>query len=146
MVMRVAPRVLSWSAVFLLGMLTAGCGSASGGRAVVRGKVSYKGVALGTGVIVFSPDPGHGGNGPLASAPIQTDGGYELRTDETPGVPAGWYRVTVVAVEAPAQTPSPRGFAVPRSLLPEKYRDPELSGLTCEVRGGRENTINFNLE
>jgi hypothetical protein len=127
-------------------MLPAGCDSGAGARVAVRGKVSYRGVALTTGVIVFAPDPGHGANGPLASARIQSDGRYELQTDDAPGVPAGWYRVTVVAVEAPAQAPSPRGFAVPRSLLPDKYRDPELSGLTCEVRAGRENTINFNLE
>jgi hypothetical protein len=142
--MRVSPLVIQGSA--LLAVLVSGCDSGPAARATVRGKVSYQGRPVPIGVIVFSPDPNRGGRGPLASAKIQADGSYELHTDETSGASAGWYRVTVVAVDTPSATPSASGFAVPRSLLPEKYRDPELSGLTCEVRAGRDNTINFNLE
>jgi hypothetical protein len=31
-------------------------------------------------------------------------------------------------------------------LLPEKYRDPELSGLFCEVKGGFAQALDFNLD
>jgi hypothetical protein len=31
-------------------------------------------------------------------------------------------------------------------VLPEKYRDPERSGLACEIKGDRENEINFDLD
>jgi hypothetical protein len=30
--------------------------------------------------------------------------------------------------------------------VPEKYRDPELSGLSCEVKPECANCIDFNLE
>jgi hypothetical protein len=29
--------------------------------------------------------------------------------------------------------------------VPERYRDPQLSDLVCEVKPGQENGINFNL-
>jgi hypothetical protein len=49
----------------------------------------------------------------------------------------------LVSVEAAA---SGQRLAASRSLLPTKYRDPELSGLVCEIRAGQVNTINFDLE
>jgi hypothetical protein len=97
-------------------------------------------------VIVFTPDESRGGSGPLARAEIQADGAYQLRTGESPGAVAGWYRVTVVAVETSLAYSGGRSFRVPRSVLPDKYRDPELSGLTCEVKSGKANGINFNLD
>jgi hypothetical protein len=113
--------------------------------APVRGKVSYRGKPLGTGTIVFAPDSLRGNSGPLARADIQADGSYQLKAGTLTGAPPGWHRVTVAAV---ADTPQPPGqkMANPRTLLPEKYRDPELSGLSCEVQAGKDNTINFNLE
>lgn len=132
----VATLVLGW---------TAGC---DGGPALapVHGKVTFRGAPLTRGTIVFTPDAHRGGHGPLASADIQPDGGYTLATGSTPGATVGWHRVTIMAVEAaPANTPGQR-FHVPRSLIPEKYRDPELSGLNCEVKPGKDNGINFNLE
>jgi hypothetical protein len=35
---------------------------------------------------------------------------------------------------------------VPQSLLPDRYRDPDLSGLVCEVQADRSNVFDFNLE
>jgi hypothetical protein len=58
----------------------------------------------------------------------------------------GWHRVTIVAVEAPAASQPGQAFTVPRSLVPTRYADPALSGLSCEVKAGKENGINFNLE
>jgi hypothetical protein len=37
-------------------------------------------------------------------------------------------------------------LVVPRTLLPEKYRDPELAGLVREVKAGQENVINLALD
>jgi hypothetical protein len=128
-------------------LLAAGCGS-TGHDAFrpVRGRVLYRGVPLSGGTIVFSPDPERGGSGPLAVAEIQPDGFYVLKTADHPGVAAGWYRVTLVALLAP-MNPAPGQAWVPaRSLLPAKYRDPELSGLSCQVRDDQENNVDFNLE
>jgi hypothetical protein len=106
--------------------------------------VFYNRAPLAGGTIVFAPDPDRGGSGPLLRADIQPDGSYVLSNGDRPGAPPGWYRVTVVALQAePAGQAS---FAPPRSLLPPRYRDPDLSGLSCQVREGQENTCDFNLE
>lgn len=127
-------------------VLLAGCDAGSAPLAPVHGKVSYKGAPLPRGTIVFIPDASRGSSGPLARADIQADGSYRLRTGGSEGAPAGFHRVTVAALAAPAAVPAGQRFSVPRSLLPEKYRDPDLSQLTCEVKPGKENGINFNLE
>lgn len=130
----------------LLGLFLAGCShSDSPELAPVRGTVTYKGKPLAGGTIVFAPDPTRNTPGPLAHAEIQTDGTYQLKSGEAAGAAPGWHRVTVVALLVP---PPVKGqtVGVPRSLIPEKYRDPELSGLSCEVTAGKDNTINFNLE
>ncbi|OAI46933.1 hypothetical protein AYO44_01780 [Planctomycetaceae bacterium SCGC AG-212-F19] len=126
-------------------VLLAGCAGRGSDHATgVAGKVSYRGKPVGTGTIVFVPDAARGTNGdPLCSA-IGADGGYKLPTDKS-AVPSGWYRITVAAVAVPPAVPG-QAFAVPYSLLPDRYRDPELSGLLCEVKPGRDNAINFNLE
>jgi len=121
----------------------AGCGGETAPLTPVKGKVSYHGSPLHTGMIVFSPDEAHGNSGPLARAEIQADGTYVLQTGEQPGARPGFYRVTVVAVE---RTPTGQGYDVLRPLLPDKYRDPQLSNLACEVKPGKENGFNFNLD
>jgi hypothetical protein len=126
----------------LLIILAVGCSQETTPLAVVRGKIWYRGVALHSGTVVFTPDPLRGTTGPLACAEVQSDGSYVLRTDQALGAVPGWHRVSVLALE-PA---SPPAGTPPRLLLPDKYCDPALSGLTCEVKAGQENTVNFNLE
>lgn len=140
------PPCLRWPAWAAGLLLLGGCGAPEAPElAPVRGKVCYRGQALTTGTIVFAPDPTRGPPGPLATATIRADGTYQLKSGDAAGAAPGWHRVTVVAVAEGAAVKGQR-FTVPRSLVPEKYRDPELSGLSCEVKGGQENTINFNLE
>jgi hypothetical protein len=133
-----------WTAgtVLLLGLL-AGCGSEPPSLAPVRGRVLYRGTPLREGTVVFTPDPARGGNGPMARAEIQADGSYVLRTGERPGAVAGWHRITVLAVQsAEAGTgPSQR-----RALVPRRYSDPELSGISCQVKPAQENTCELRLE
>jgi hypothetical protein len=111
----------------------------------VRGKVFYQGMPLRGGTIVFTPDPTKGGTGPLARAEIQADGNFVLRTGDRPGAVPGWHRITIVAVDA-TSAPAGTGYAAPRSLVPVRYRDPDLSGLSWEVREGQANTVELNLE
>jgi hypothetical protein len=131
---------------FLVVNLISGCESGTESLAPVRGKVSYKGAPLTAGTIVFTPDALRGTTGSMARAEIQPDGTYVLQTKSLPGAIAGWHRVTVMAMESRPPSGADREVVMPRSLLPEKYSDPELSGLSCQIRGGQENFINFDLD
>jgi hypothetical protein len=139
------PTQVRCALVAVLLVLSAGCGK-RGAQALapVAGRVNYRGRPLSSGTIVFIPDAVRGTSGDLASAAIQRDGTYHLKTGTGNGAAPGWHRVTVVAVQgAPS---AGQRLVLPFSLLPAKYQDPQLSGLSCEVLPGKENTINFNLE
>lgn len=129
----------------LLVCLLAGC-DATTSPTSVRGMVSYRGTPIAGAVLVFAPDKNLGNDGPPLRAETRADGGYTVSGDGAAGTPSGWYRVTIMALEAPAVVryygqPS----ALPCSWLPDKYRDPELSGLSCEIQAARDNVVNFNL-
>jgi hypothetical protein len=115
----------------------AGCGSKDPELSPVRGTVSYKGVPLGGGTVVFIPDPDRGGSGPIALAEIQADGTFVLKTDDKPGAAPGWHRVTVAA-----SPPAGEGG----TRLPPRFSDPELSGQCHEVKPGRANAIDLRLD
>ncbi len=132
-----------WTACWLL--LAAGCGSDADTLSPVGGKVYFKNVPLTQGTIVFSPDSRRGGHGELASAEIQRDGTFVLRTGDKFGAAPGWHRVTVVAVETAAKPAEGWNFAEHRTLVPVRYRDPELSSLEFEVKPGIPNTADFHL-
>jgi hypothetical protein len=124
--------------VFLLG-----CGDANGPELTpVSGKVYFHGQPLTQGTIVFVPDESRGSTGPLARADVQPDGSYHLRTDDATGAVAGWHRVTIAAVAPPVNGAK----TAPRPILPDKYREPARSGLSCEITAGHDNAVNFRLE
>jgi hypothetical protein len=125
-------------AVLLAVSLFSACGSDPASLSPVRGTIYHRGAALRGGTVVFTPDLARGGNGPLARAEIQTDGSYVLRTDDQPGAVPGWHRVTVMAVQAEG--------AGQRALVPRRYSDPEISGLSYQVKPGQANTIDIHLE
>jgi len=132
--------------VGLLVVLAAGCENGTQPLAAVHGRISYKGTPLNTGTIVFTPDALRGTIGPMARSEIRPDGTYVLQTKELSGAIAGWHRVTVMAVESAPLVGPDEDRILPRSLLPDKYRDPELSGLSCQIRSGQENCIDFDLD
>ena len=138
-----AARMLIVGSFALCAMLLAGCGGKPPTLNQVSGKVLYKGVPLTSGVVVFSPDTTRGENGKIAISRINEDGTYTLRTGDAAGAAAGWYRVTIAAVSPPtsASYDSPA-----TSLIPDKYRDPQLSLLQCEVKSNHDNHLNFNLD
>src|SRR6266446_1367046 len=124
--------------IFCVCFFFSGCDQGTPALAPVTGKVFFQNQPLPRGTIVFVPDADRGNNGPLAQGTIQAGGSYTVQTEGKPGAAPGWYRVTVIAVEAPAAYSTSRSSA-PRSLVPERYRDPQLSDLTCEVKAGQEN-------
>jgi hypothetical protein len=127
-------------------LLAVGCDSDPESLTPVRGKVYFKGAPLTRGTIVFSPDARRGGRGDLARAEIQADGGFSLKTGDREGAMPGWHRVTVVAVEQLIDLGGELDFTEHRSLVPLKYRDPELSGLDYQVQPGKDNHIDFHLD
>jgi hypothetical protein len=144
--MLTAPSVIRLTAWALLCCVLAGCGDGTPPPTPVQGKVLYRGVPLAGATIVFTPDASRGGNGRLGRAQAQADGTYSVENDSDPNPMTGWYRVTVLAVQMPSLAGAGQRVAVPYSLVPAKYCDPDLSGLSCEIKPGRENEVNFNLE
>ncbi|HYT95240.1 MAG TPA: hypothetical protein VEL76_41365 [Gemmataceae bacterium] len=130
----------------LLCLATTGCHSGTPALATVHGKVSFRGQPLPGGTIIFAPDYARGCVGELACAEIQPDGTYTLKTGDAAGAVPGWHRVTVCAILPPGQALPGYLYAIPPSLLPQRYRDPELSGLNCEVKAELTNSIDFQLD
>jgi hypothetical protein len=126
----------------LSGLVLAGCSNKPTTLNPVSGKVYYKGAPLTTGLIVFSPDSSRGESGKIAFSKIKEDGSYTLYTGDAAGATAGRYRVTVAALSG--STTSYDSPAV--SIIPDKYRDPQLSQLECEVKSNIDNHLNFNLD
>ena len=120
------------------------------------GKVTYKGQPVEGATVTFRP------SGQTASAVAMTnaDGTFQLRAfPEAEGAVAGDYTVTVVKrvaasenvdsfaeMEKRSQAGQPAS-APPafRSLVPEKYSDPEQSGLKATVAAEGENQFEFAL-
>jgi hypothetical protein len=144
-------------AVLLLLLGVAGCG----GTGTVTGKISYKGQALGGGVVVFTV-PGKGS----VSSEIGEDGSYTIHK-----CPTGTAKVTVetksaqgTAITDPRAPRSagmkPPAGAVPEGAdasfyqgnqkkgkyvpIPDKYNDPAQAGLTYPVHSGSQE-INIDL-
>ena len=132
--------------LMLLTALMAGCRRGAAPLLPVTGKVAFQTRNLSGGTIVFTPDSTRGNSGEMAVGKIAPDGSYNLYTGESLSVPLGWYRITVASfapsgVQYPGQTSNP-----PSSNLPEKYRDPVQSELSCEIKPDKPNSINFNLD
>lgn len=144
--MRTARMLGLLQAALLLLMMAEGCSRTPVPLTPVSGKVNYKGFGLQGGTIVFTPDASRGESGRIAFGKIHSDSSYQLFTGESEGAAAGNYRVTVISTaNANLQTPG-QPFAAPYSLLPDKYRDPDLSKVSCEVKPNRPNIIDFNLD
>jgi len=139
-------RHLPWIGLVACGALVwLVCRGGSAPLQPVTGKITYHGVPLPSGTIAFTPDTVRGGSGPLALADIRPDGTYELKTGDANGVAPGFYRVTIASVSTITSPVPGQSFRIPQSLLPERYRDPDLSRLACEVKA-KANSIDFDLE
>jgi hypothetical protein len=128
-------RYLLCSACAAAALVVAACGHDPPALVPVSGRVYYHGRPLPGGTIVFTPDADRGGRGPLACTEVRPDGTYILATDGRPGAAPGWHRVTI----------APRSNAGPNAL-PPRYRDPDLSGQSAEVRPDRPNRLDFYLD
>jgi hypothetical protein len=124
--------VASGATTFLLACVV-GCGPlAADVFFTVEGQVTVHDKALTSGVVILHPDASKGNttkHEPRGS--IGADGRYKIVTHPNAGAPPGWYKVAVIATE-PSDPKNP--YALPRSLIAQKFAKPDESGITLEVR------------
>jgi hypothetical protein len=149
-------RFLLWNWLFgtaLLGL--SGCtGQKKLEKMPISGTVSYKGTPVGTGVVMFRPEPGS--NVPPAAANI-TNGEY-MATGEA-GIAAGTYRVEIEAYEedkTASNELSPGGLDRPpatlgmprvrKQYLPEKYNTKSTLDKLTVQSGGKPVVQNYELK
>lgn len=112
--------------------------------APVSGKVTLEGEPLPWGIVTFTPKRGRS-----ASGLIQDNGSYRLSTyGEADGAAIGEHDVTVICTnqkpDAPIDPLAP--VPLPKWLIPRRYAQPSLSGLSFRVEANVDNIANFDLE
>jgi hypothetical protein len=134
-------------------LIVAGCAS----KGTISGQITYQGKPIPSGTVVMVPEKGQAVTG------IITDGHYQVK-----GIVKGMAKIAVQTAEGAAfnrpMQRMPKGMGPPKELgldpalfdasaqhsqvksmrIPEKYRDPEKSGLTYTVKGG-EQELNIDL-
>lgn len=131
-----------------LGTLWAGCTGT--GPAPVTGTVTHKGKPIANANISFSPVEG---TGRAATGITDNSGHFALGTFGTnDGALPGSYRVGIIA-RGPERAPRPGevnsgmpGEMMPGDpIIPAKYFAPDTSGLTFEVKRGK-NSADFDIK
>jgi hypothetical protein len=118
--------------------LASGC---SGGSKYlpVSGKVTVDGVAATpsgegwSGTVMYHPDEEKGmkPEGPPLLGTINDQGGYSITSGPRPGVPPGWYKVTVDIKKA-SNPKDPYSLPVP--LIGKRFNDPKETPFSVEVK------------
>jgi hypothetical protein len=114
----------------VLAVVLSGCGSRF--DSTVSGKVTLGTTPLTKGNVSFHPVS----QGPVAIGTIAGDGSYSVSTGAEGGLPAGEYKVTVVATDPPpADEPEAAGLL----LTPAEYGDVKRTPLSFTVKPGKNN-------
>ena len=123
--------VIFWTWTSLL----SGCGAK---LPTVQGTVTMDGASVPNAKVVFeAPDR------PMAVATTDEEGRYDVMTGSQRGMAAGSYKVAISAyVTKDGGTESP----VPILSTPKRYNSAQTSGLTAEVKDGRNQNVDFQLE
>ncbi|MBN1851331.1 MAG: hypothetical protein JW829_01355 [Pirellulales bacterium] len=144
-----------WNILLLFGLFLeflVGCGTSGLPDMVqVRGKVLYNNKPLPGGTIVYLPASGPGGR--QAQGVIGPDGRFELSSLKPgDGVQKGGYDIIILAHEQAVGPPRSRvelettgGFKQQRMIIPEKYADPDTSGLSDIVDDNHPGYIEIEL-
>ncbi len=120
-------------------ILSGGCGPRGPSVATVKGKVLLNGQPLTKGQVGTIPSAGRGANGI-----IQPDGSFELNTfRKGDGALIGTHKVGVAAFEGGAKGPEGGNGKL---LVPQRYTNPETSGLTIEVKADGDNAPVLELK
>jgi hypothetical protein len=115
---------------------TNGCGPSRPPLAAVTGTVTYKGKPLDEGTIVFQPAEGRPAIGKIVKGQIVQVTAW----DPNDGSPLGTVKVGIESL-----FPATSVYEKPKSHIPTKYASPLLSGLTAEIKPGK-NTLSFDLQ
>jgi len=129
--------------IFTAIALTTGCGDGKLATIKVSGTVTYDGAPLAGAAVSFSPK----GEGHPAYGFTDDNGYYILQTqlgNPDAGTTPGEYEVTIrKRKELPDN--ERRGVIEAPSIIPERYENPAMSGLTATVEKGKENVFDFTL-
>jgi hypothetical protein len=115
--------------LFIGGLLgVSGCNQPKNGT--VTGRVTFKGQPVPDAMVIFMPAAG-----PAAGAVTKADGTYELTSRVSgDGVVTGSCKIGIY----------PANMEKPTRPVPNKFHDPETSGLTAEVVPG-PNVVDLDL-
>jgi len=122
--------------LILLPLAGLGCTPTPPAPARAHGTVLVNGRPLRGGTVAFVPDRQHGNRGDVSYAVVADDGSFELRNSGGMGAVPGWHRITV----------APPADAADLAERMEKYRYPDQSGLSREVKPGQDNDFSFRIE
>lgn len=132
---------LKQSALTLLLVLVAGCGSGGPDIAGVRGKVTMDGKPLADATVVFIPKAG----GRPAAAMTDAEGMYELNFSAgRKGTIPGPNRIRVTTLSDPYEGEDGKMIPGRPETIPAKYN--QQSELEFDVVDGQLNEANFDLE
>jgi hypothetical protein len=110
----------------------AGCGVK---HVPVSGTVTLDGQPLNGGILVFTPDTAKGNTAKISCTSPVKEGHYDLETngitraDSGPGVPLGWYKVTLRVLDLGSKKRPQAPINVN-----EKYKNVEKTPLSVEVK------------
>jgi hypothetical protein len=108
----------------------------------VSGTVTLDGVPLNKGTVSLMPDAGTN----TAAGEIDSSGKFQLSTHKLgDGVPPGKYRAGITAWEVVPEMQDDGTMVEGKSLIPEKYMNPQTSGLTAEITDEASQEIVFRL-
>jgi hypothetical protein len=107
----------------------------------VRGSVMFEGKPTPNAVVFFHPQGEPRSGTPMSSGVVGPDGSFEITTFQPgDGAPAGMYAVSIVW-----KKPAAVGDRDEVYLLPERYINPQTSGLRVEVKEGPNQLAPFQL-
>ena len=113
-----------------------GCGAGQPPTGKLAGKVTLQGKPLASGTVTLvNTDSGIG-----ASSQLDASGGYRIDSVRT-----GEYQVAIQPPPAPSPEAMAEGAKMEPSAIPDKYQDPQASGLKVTVGKG-DNTSDFDLQ
>lgn len=128
-----------------LSVLT-GCGSGDDGPKLtnVTGTVTIDGEPATSGTVAFAPVDGLGNT---ATGTVDSDGQFEMSTHRPgDGVAPGKYKVGISIVDTPAHGDADGTLHAATYRTPEKYMNPELSGLVVEIEDKASQTVTFEVD
>ena len=134
--------------MLVLALGAVGCQRSDGVvRGTLQGRVTRKSVPVHPGSIVFE----NKAQGVALAADLDAEGRYVVKTYQAAGLPVGTYQVAILPtnVAPPDELPLAGKKTTPRpkskTEVPTKYQTVSSSGLTVEVKEGKNEPFDVDL-